>query len=74
MLLTKVEANIPSQAPQGHRRPPPIGPIMSPNIEWLTIIYHLCLAGSAQKIWGKALKIKAFKRKVCVCVCVCVCV
>ena len=72
MLLTKVEANIPSQAPQGHSRPPPIGPIMSPNIEWLTIIYHLCLAGSAQKIWGKALKRNAFKKSVCMFVCACV--
>ena len=71
MLLAKVEANIPSQVPQGHRRPRPIGPITSPNTEWLTIIYHLCIAGSTQKIWGKVLKRNAFKRKVCVCVCVC---
>ena len=69
MMLAKVEANITSQAPQGHRKPPSIGPIMSPNTEWLTVIYHLCIAGSTQKIWGKALKRNAFKRKKCVCVC-----
>ena len=68
MMLAKVEANITSQAPQGHRKPPSIGPIMSPNTEWLTVIYHLCIAGSTQKIWGKALKRNAFKRKKCVCV------
>ena len=73
MLLTKVEANIPSQGPQGHSRPPPIGHIMSPNIEWLTIIYHLCIAGSTQKIWGKSLK-EMPSRNVCLCVCVCACV
>ena len=74
MMLAKVEANITLQAPQCHRRPPSVGPIMSPNTEWLTVIYHLCIAGSTQKIWGKALKRNAFKRKKCVCVCVCVCV
>ena len=64
MLLTKIEAHIPSQALQGHSRPPPIGPVS-----------HLCIAGSTQ-IWGKALKRNAFKRKVCVCMrmCICVCV
>ena len=71
-MLAKVEANITSQAPQGHRKPPSIGPIMSPNTEWLTVIYHLCIAGSTQKICGKALKRNAFKRKKSVCVCVCV--
>ena len=71
-MLAKVEANNTLEAPQGHRRPPSIGPIMSPNTEWLTVIYHLCIAGSTQKICGKALKRNAFKRKkVCVCVCVC---
>ena len=71
MMLAKVEANITLQAPQCHRRPPSVGPIMSPNTEWLTVIYHLCIAGSTQKIWGKALKRNAFKRKKWVCVCVC---
>ena len=71
MLLTKVEANIPSQSLQGHSRPPPIGPIVSPNIEWLTIRYHLCITGSTQKIWGKALK-EMPSRNVCVCVRACV--
>ena len=73
MMLAKVEANNTLEAPQGHRRPPSIGPIMSPNTEWLTVIYHLCIAGSTQKIWGKALK-EMPSRNVCVCVCMRACV
>ena len=40
-LLSKVEANVPSQAPQGHSRPPATGPKLSTNIEWLTVTSSL---------------------------------
>ena len=41
MLLSKVEVNVPSQVPQGHSRPPAIGPKKSTNMEWLTVTSSL---------------------------------
>ena len=41
MLLSKVEANVPSQASQGHSRPPATGPKISTKMKWLTITSSL---------------------------------
>ena len=73
-MLTKIEANIPSQAPQSHSRPPPIGPMTESKHR---MAYHYI---SSLHSWfcpealGKIPKKKRFQEKsVCVCASVCVC-
>ena len=75
MLLSKVEVNVPSHAPQGHSRPPAIGPKISTNIKWLTVTSSLHSWFYPEDL-GKSPEKKPFHEKskcVCVCVCVCVC-
>ena len=72
MSLSKAEVNVPSQVPQGHSRPPAIGPIMSPNIAWLTITSSLHSWFYPEDL-GKSSKTKRFQEKsVHVCTYVCV--
>ena len=37
IMLSKVEAKVPSQAPQGDSWPPAIGSEISTNMEWLPV-------------------------------------
>ena len=72
MLLSKVEVHV--HAPQGHSRPPAIGPKISTNIK-LTIMSSLHSWFYPEDL-GKSPEKKPFHEKskcVCVCVCVCVC-
>ena len=64
MLLSKAEVNVASQVPQGHSRPPAIGPKISTNIEWLTVTSSLHSWFYPEDL-GKPPKRNAFKRRPC---------